>query len=664
MKSSYPRRRSRTTSTRLCLEALESRLTPSTFSVDNLNDSGDGSLRQAITNANNNTGADVINFSVAGVIQLTTAALPDISGPVIINGSTAPGFNGAPRVEVNANGFSGLNFILGSAQSTLLSLSIVGSAGAGVVLRDSNMTVQGNYIGLALDGSVDANALDGLLIASSVGSTIGGVAPNNPNVISGNRGNGITITSGQVISSQNLIIGNFIGTDPTGQVARGNLGNGIQVTNGTQNTIGGSAAGQRNVISGNGSGGIQIGVNGSQQAQNTQVLGNLIGTNSTGLAALANHGNGITIFSSNNTIGGFGAGTGNTVASNTQSGVLVNAGSGNAILGNAIFNNTFNGISLQVSGNANAQAPQLGYAIVTTGSGSSQVTVGGLLNAQPNGTFNVQIFASLGNVTPGQGQIFVGNVVVTTNNSGSVIFTLSGWTIPSGAGTTFTATATNQANNNTSEFSNAVSASTPNQVFVANAYMLLLGRGPDSGAAIWVAELDGRASPASVLLGIQATREYLNDQLILIYNRYLQRNPDTGGLQFYLSFLQGGGTFEAVIEQLVSSPEYFNLQGGTNQGFITGLYNNVLNRMPTNAEVNAWLQILNMGVTRPQVAADFVQSPEYYTNLVKADYMTFLLRPVDPAGQFVWVNALASGTTDQQVLASIFGSAEGFAIWS
>jgi hypothetical protein len=64
------------------------------------------------------------------------------------------------------------------------------------------------------------------------------------------------------------------------------------------------------------------------------------------------------------------------------------------------------------------------------------------------------------------------------------------------------------------------------------------------------------------------------------------------------------------------------------------------------------------------VSAGFLTSQENRMNLVLADYMTFLLRPADPAGLAAWVNALNAGAGDQDVLAGIFGSPEGFQLWS
>src|ERR1700684_3572381 len=104
MKNTVSRRRSRP-SLRPHLEYLEARLTPTTYTVSTLADSGAGSLRAAITSVHGDTSADVIDFSVADVIQLTSGALPNITNFVTIDGTTAPGFTNAPVVEMNANGF-------------------------------------------------------------------------------------------------------------------------------------------------------------------------------------------------------------------------------------------------------------------------------------------------------------------------------------------------------------------------------------------------------------------------------------------------------------------------------------------------------------------------------------------------------------------------------
>lgn len=233
----------------LILETLEDRTVPSTFTVSTLASSGAGSLRQAIQEANAHPGADVIQFDVAGTIELRSA-LPAITGTVNIDGSTAPGFAGTPVVEIDFNGFAGLTFDPGAAGSALQSLALDNAAGNGVTIHGAgNMFIAGNFIGLALDGSTAAgNAGNGLVLDGSSGDTIGGSTGLDRNVISGNGGDGILLERG---ASNNTITNNFIGTNVTGTLAVGNDGNGIALTNSSANLIGGTAPEAGNLIAWN-----------------------------------------------------------------------------------------------------------------------------------------------------------------------------------------------------------------------------------------------------------------------------------------------------------------------------------------------------------------------------------------------------------------------------
>ena len=82
------------------MEALEGRRLLATFAVTSLQDAGPGSLRQAIVDANARPGADAIDFDVAGVIRVGRGSLPAITDTVSLDGSTAPGFSGAPAVTI------------------------------------------------------------------------------------------------------------------------------------------------------------------------------------------------------------------------------------------------------------------------------------------------------------------------------------------------------------------------------------------------------------------------------------------------------------------------------------------------------------------------------------------------------------------------------------
>ena len=598
MKNGSTRRCSRS-SFRRHLESLESRLTPTTFTVSTLADSGAGSLRAAITSVNQDKTGDVINFSVAGVIQLTSDALPAITNSVTIDGTSAPGFVSAPVVEIDNHGFAGLT--VQGVGFSLSSLSIVNANGPGLTLETVGILMTGNYIGLALDGTIAANTGVGVLVNSAQGD------------------------------------------------------------------IGGTAAADRNVISGNGAGGIQL-----NNVQGVNVLGNFIGTDSTGQAAAANQGNGITLSGGFNNIGGQAAGAGNTIAFNSQYGVVVNSGGENAINQNSIFKNGTGGILLGDGANSNQPAPILTAAFQPT---PTTIEVSGNLLGQVNPSledrnFTVEIFATPAGSPGSQGQIFLGSFIVGMNPAGSSPFVFRTTFTPE-SGTTFTATATGpraafgEDLHETSAFSPAISEGGDAQsVFVSSAYGLLLNRLPDPLAGFWVNLLRAGVAAPTVVLGIEASTEYLTTQVDALYQNYLLRAADPVGQQVWVSFLQRGGTLEQVAASIASSAESF-AQTGSNQGFIDDLYGDVLNRIgPSDAESAYWNAVLDAGVSRYDVALAFLTSQEYRTALVQSDYSTFLLRPADPGGLMTWVNYLNAGATDQQTLAGIFGSTEGYGLWS
>ena len=213
---------------------------------------------------------------------------------------------------------------------------ISGNTGNGVYLVDagtSNNLVAGNFIGVDATGKrAMSNSLAGVYIQVA-GNTIGGVASGSGNVISGNAQNGVFIYGGR--TSNNVVEGNFIGTDATGGTAVANGYSGLTISNAPANIIGGTAGGAGNVISGNANSGINLG----GSTPGTAVQGNFIGTDLTGNSAVANSFGGIYFYGSGtNLIGGVVAGAGNIISGNFQEGLSVGdpGANGNTIQGNFI----------------------------------------------------------------------------------------------------------------------------------------------------------------------------------------------------------------------------------------------------------------------------------------------------------------------------------------
>ncbi len=238
--------------------------------------------------------------------------------------------------------------------TTSTSRNIISGNTTGVAINDdndpdpsTNNVVEGNYIGMQPNGTTALSntgvgvTIQGGATGNTVGGTTGVTLDGNCtgacNVISGNGNSGIYLNGVGVTS--NTLAGNFIGTDYTGALDRGNTLLGIAVNAASSNTIGGTTAGSRNIISGNNS--VGIGLDGN--SDNNTIAGNYIGTNTTGASAVANSFDGITISdgSSGNTIGGDTAAARNVISGNNYNGVTTNgtgnpAGPNNVIAGNYI----------------------------------------------------------------------------------------------------------------------------------------------------------------------------------------------------------------------------------------------------------------------------------------------------------------------------------------
>ncbi len=181
---------------------------------------------------------------------------------------------------------------------------------------------------IELDGSLAGVNADGLFL-NVTGSVILGLVINNFGQ------DGIQVLG----FGESEIEGNFIGTDPTGTIARGNGNNGIGIRNSASNRIGGTEPAQRNLISGNGTG-VFIG---NGPSQNNRVEGNYIGTDASGTNAVPNEygvlisaEGGVFVYASKNRIGGTAPGAGNLISGNSRIGMEVFRGTQNEILGNLI----------------------------------------------------------------------------------------------------------------------------------------------------------------------------------------------------------------------------------------------------------------------------------------------------------------------------------------
>jgi hypothetical protein len=397
-----------------------------------------------------------LNFGAGVLINNDggTASGNAVIGNVIGTGinTSRPLGNAQAGVEVDSTGNSIGGTFAGAGN--LISANNIGVYLSGTSSNDN--LVAGNYIGTDGTGAFSlGNATEGILIDSGSGDTVGGSVAAARNVISGNN-IGLEITDTGAV--HNLVEGNYIGTDSTGSYDLGNSQQGVIISDVPDNTVGGTAAGAGNVISGNYWG---VELNGGGAAGNV-LEGNFIGTDSTGENSIPNEVYGVFIDSgpTNNLIGGTVTGAGNTIAFNNSDGIYVDytGNSGNAILSNSIFSN--GGLGIVIAG--------AGYPVSPPTLTTAGVAVSVSFSGDANATYLFQFFSNSPSAGA-QGEQLLTSVYETTSADGSLSFDQEiGSSIPTGY--SITATVTDVANN-TSEFSAAVTV-TRTVAFSASTYVV------------------------------------------------------------------------------------------------------------------------------------------------------------------------------------------------
>ena len=499
-----------------------------TFTVTNTSDSGPGSLRQAILDANGAAGANTIAFNISGAgcdgggvcTIATTGGFNTLTGTVLVDGYTQPGatpntnatgaLNTVLKIVLTGGGpFAGPGLAINGNGSTIRGL-VINNSGTGIEAGGSNDgKVQGCFLGVDAAGQTAVLNSWGVHAQFGTNLTIGGPLPADRNLISGN-GEGISLSR----FPGSLIQGNLVGTAASGITAIAN-GYGITVALDT-----GTITITGNVVSGNGSAinGLGIGVfsTGTAGDRSYVIQGNWIGTDATGAVPLGNRGYGISLDDKNITVGGPAPGQGNVIAYN-RGGVIYGLSTfnkhspirGNSIHSNAAFFANVNLIGIDL--NADGVTPNdLGDADAGTGANDLQnfpiitsavpsfgespdgdtTTITGTLNSLPDTTFAIDFYANLGCVGRPQeareGRTYLGSKDVTTDGSGNAIINavLPVFIDP---GSPVTATATSP-DGNTSEFSQRlVLSSTPGGGSAAGGTQIFLaGFGFLPGASVTV----------------------------------------------------------------------------------------------------------------------------------------------------------------------------------
>lgn len=395
-------------------------ISATTFKVTNTNDSGSGSLREAIQFANSNFGPDDIIFDIPGIaphsIVITGNALPPISDELILDGSTQPanGFNGlSPKIIIDgglAQSVNGLTIAANNSELYGIYLTrfkhrglvvtanqcIIGAPNKGNVFSGNEYhqfeirnvvggMIQGNKIGTDTTGTISGTpageGYDGLSLEDVLDITIEG------NLISGNNYNGISLSC----AKNCFIFNNKIGTDLKGNVALPNRYNGIDLSRDTyssyctsdNNTIG--EIGKGNLISGNEYNGINL-----QCASNNSIFNNIIGMDVNGAFTIPNEYFGISVewdsyqvllpcTGDDNVIGAINKG--NLISGNDYGGIRISCSSNNSVSNNKIGTD-INGNGFMPNGGDGVNIQEANHSY---GSGESCITENNLIGGYNNG---------------------------------------------------------------------------------------------------------------------------------------------------------------------------------------------------------------------------------------------------------------------------------------
>jgi CSLREA domain-containing protein len=439
--------------------------TPATQNTKSLHDGDDAVLRveldgSLITSDPNARGLDlesgaegstisglaVNHFAQADIYiedDATDPLFDTISGNFLgtdISGTLADGTAGT-GVTVNSGEFD----LIGGDEPKFRNLISGHSAdgGAGISISVSGHTVEGNYIGTDKSGTAALGNEVGVNIHDGSGNVIGCTTTDGDNVISGNTGDGIKVTS----SGPNFITGNFIGTTADGTHPLGNGGDGISLYDATNNVVGSdfNDEGDPNTIAFNAGAGVEV---------------------KTGVSA---------------------TGTGNSIRGN----FIHDNGAANApALGIDLGGD---GVTENDSGDADTGPNNFQNFPVLSALTAGATSVGGTLDSYEGGTFKIDVYANPSCDSPngnGEGQTFIGSA---TTGVGSFSVSVSGLT----AGQAITATATD-SNGNTSEFSKCVAVNEPPMIVPEDGVTRQRGSGSSNSQIATVNDTESGAGGVTV----------------------------------------------------------------------------------------------------------------------------------------------------------------------
>ncbi len=173
-------------------------------------------------------------------------------------------------------------------------------------------------------------------------------------------------------------------------------------------------------------------------------------------------------------------------------------------------------------------------------------------------------------------------------------------------------------------------------------------------------ELERRQVPSVVSVATQIvnSQEHFTNFVTSEYLTLLHRAPDPAGLSSLVGAMDNGLSPEAVEAVFTSSPEYIFDHGNTVSGWLTGIYNDILGRNPDSGGLQFWMNAAASGAGTFSISFAISTSLERQAAVISQDYQNFLGRAPDSGGLSFWLNDLAQGGNRETVAIGILSSQE------
>ncbi len=185
-------------------------------------------------------------------------------------------------------------------------------------------------------------------------------------------------------------------------------------------------------------------------------------------------------------------------------------------------------------------------------------------------------------------------------------------------------------------------------------YESVLNRDPDyGGLQFWINDFVHGGKTGDIAAGFFESDELLNEIITGYYQQYLLRTPDASGLAYWRQVWHATGGPEIIKAGFADSPEFYTSAGGTPQSWVTELYHRILGRDPDPQGNQYWLNYLtsheNTGATRYQIALGFFTSLEAYKGDVTGWFQEYLQRAPTTSEQSQYASEMQAGKTDRDI---------------